>query len=898
MKYINKREDFLKKSKHDKIGKLIKEAAGGPFTNDIPWGDSLVGRLINAIVRKSGIAINVTRIKKLIPRLKELFDEILEDSKLSKESQVKVWKLKVFALLQKLKKAVDNEEEINVLVYITDDLITIVDSDYIDDENRKKLLDELKKFKEFLLSLKDESPEEEKEEEPEEEVKPVSKNTQEIPFDFCIKNLKAVYAILVAYRKLKDANKQEHITKKDSTGQEVEVGKEYTYNNIKVKVIDLRNPKKYGGDKEWLTGDDTLGTGTMADDKVYVVDISKDKPGSTGYPAVVNKLKPITESTTPVVATPAVTTPAVSPKQNSILNAIKPVYTYFTSDKDIFSGLESLFKMSPENQQKYGFKAPILKIYNTARLNEDLKQFLTRPEAIGKSLITMYKSTKVKEDGSFEGIQDDMKLAIVDFNKTMKSILQFQSGVSEKPKKEGEEDKPETKPVETQTKKEDDIDFDNKNRSDFSDSVKLLKYNSFMRINEADEATPATQTQSEPVQGTQSQAQGQSQVQGTQSQSSDAQTNAQKIKEYFEANVNYNVWAVELSEVKRIDTEIEQESKDNTELIINGIDPIIEILKLFNRAYKLHTTNNIPGGRSGGAVSRSVYNEYTPFGGSGSGQSGITDGPYRNNKIFNVWENAVLDIMKERKYQPIFSKETKIRIGNELVKGAGSTFKKLITNLLDTEKLYNSGAQKKFLDEYFGPNAVPEGTSLGLPGDEKVNGDNSGNIKTIEYKFTEKTESIDFLSNTKILIGKLFEIKSKDKTIYMLVESTDGTFTYVSYCQSFKKFSNYINEQKGPKTEINPKPTNMENLELRYTKFNNQVFNQFLNQNRSIELKSVFGSENKTEQTKVEVVTLNLLTNSNDKSLFTLKDHKEKEKTFFSKKYGDDNSFDITSKVE
>lgn len=893
MKYINKREDFLKKSKYDKIERLIKEGAGGPFTNDIPWGDSLVGRLINAIVRKSGIAINVNRIKKLIPRLKELFDEILEDSKLSKESQVKVWKLKVFALLQKLKKAVDNEEEINVLVYITDDLITIVDSDYIDNENRKKLLDELKKFKEFLLSLKDESPEEQ--EEDKEEVKQVSTNTQEIPFDFCIKNLKAVYSILVAYRKLKDVNKQEHITKKDSTGQEVEVGKEYTYNNIKVKVIDLRNPKKYGGDKEWLTGDDTLGTGTMADDKVYVVDISKDKPGSTGYPAVVNKLKPITESASPVVATPVVTTPAVATKQNSILNAIKPVYTYFTSDKDIFSGLESLFKMSPENQQKYGFKAPILKIYNTARLNEDLKQFLTRPEAIGKSLITMYKSTKVKEDGTFDGISDDMKLAIGDFNKTMKNILLFQSGISENPKKEGEEVKPE-EVKEPETKKEDDIDFENKNRSNFSDSVKLLKYNSFLRINEADESVQGTQTQSEPVQGTQSQVQVKSQVQGTQSQSSEVQTNAQKIKEYFEANVNYNVWGVELSEVKRIDTEIEQESKDNTELIINGIDPIIEILKLFNRAYKLHTTNNIPGGRSGGAVSRSVYNEYTPFNGT-SGQSGISDGPYRNNKIFNVWENAVLDIMKERKYQPIFSKETKIRIGNELVKGAGSTFKKLITNLLDTEKLYNNGAQKKFLDEYFGPNAVPEGTSLGLPGDEKVNGDNSANIKTIEYRFTAKTENIDFLSNTKILIGKLFEIKSKDKTIYMLVESTDGTFTYVSYCESFKKFSDYIGLQKGPKTEINPKPTNMENLELRYTKFDNQKFNQFLNQNRSIELKSVFGSENKTEQTKVEVVTLNLLTNSNDKSLFTLKNNKEKEKSFFSKKYGDDNSFDITSKI-
>ena len=97
---------------------------------------------------------------------------------------------------------------------------------------------------------------------------------------------------------------------------------------------------------------------------------------------------------------------------------------------------------------------------------------------------------------------------------------------------------------------------------------------------------------------------------------------------------------VEESEFKTIETDIENESKDNKELVINGIDPIIEILKLFNRAYKLHTTNNIPGGRSGGAVSRSVYNEYTPFGGQGSGQSGISDGPYRNNKIFNVWENA------------------------------------------------------------------------------------------------------------------------------------------------------------------------------------------------------------------------------------------------------------------
>lgn len=903
MKYINKREDFLNKSKHTKIGKLIQEEAGGPFTNDIPWGDSLVGRLINAIVRKSGIAINVNRIQKLIPRLKELFDEILEDSKISKDSQAKVWKLKVFALLQKLKKAVDDEEEVNILIYITDDLITIVDSEFIDDENKKTLLDELKKFKEFLLSLKDETPEEEKEE----EVKPVSTNTQEIPFDFCVKNLKAVYSILLAYKKLKDVNKQTHVSKKDSKGNEVKVGQEYTYNGKKVKVINLEHPQKVGGDKKWLTGDDVPADGVKApkqdivnpEDGVFV--IWPDIPNSVGKALSASKLTPIVESTT-----------AITPvKQVSILNSIKVVYGLFTAEKDIFADLEQFFKMSPENQKSSKFKNPILKIYNTARkLNEDLNNFLTRPEDIGKSLITMYKSTKVKEDGSFEGIQDDMKLAIADFNKTMKNILLFQSGISEKPKREGEEVKPEEiKPVET--KKEDDIDFENKNRSDFSDSVKLLKYNSFMRINEADEPIQTTQTQSEGTIGTQSQVE------------SEEKTNAQKIKDYFEENVNYNVWAVEESEVKKIDGEIEQESKDNKELVINGIDPIIEILKLFNRAYKLHTTNNIPGGRTGGAVSRSVYNEYTPFGGSGSGQSGISDGPYRNNKIFNVWEDAVLDIMKERKYQPIFSKETKIRIGDKLIAGAGSTFKKLITGLLDTEKLYNKGAQQKFLNEYFGPDTVTEGTKLGVANDENVNGDNSGKIKTMELEFIKNSELVnnEDIKNKKFE-NKILQIKctidGKPKTIYMFIESSIGEFFNVSYCNSFYFFNNYIKTQGSVSPtlklegitiakEVVDKNQEVKKYLLRYTRITKNDFNKLLT-NSSIELNSVTpGGENKTDIIKPTLVSW--LANSEDKSLYVVKDKDRLNSnkrlvggstdvsTLLSKKYGDDGKFEPISKI-
>ncbi len=912
MKYINKREDFLNKSKHDKIGRLIKEEAGGPFTNDIPWGDSLVGRLINAIVRKSGIAINVNRIQKLIPRLKELFDEILEDSKISQDSQVKVWKLKVFALLQKLKKAVDDEEEINVLVYITDDLITIVDSEFIDDENRKKLLEELKKFKEFLLSLKDETPEEGEQE----EVKSVSVNTQEIPFDFCIKNLKAVYAILIAYKKLKDSNKQQYAAKKDSKGNEVKVGQEYTYNGKKVKVINLEHPQKVGSDKKWLTGDDVPADGVKApkqditnpEDGVFV--IWPDVPNSVGQALSASKLVPITESTN-----------VVSTKPVSILNSIKPVYNLFVAEKDIFVDLEQFFKMSPENQKNSKFKNPILKIYNTARkLNEDLNNFLTKPEDIGKSLITLYKSTKVKEDGSFESIQDDMKSAIGDFNKTMKNILLFQSGIKEVTKKEGETEKQEVKPVETQAKKEDDIDFENKNRSNFSDSVKLLKYSSFMKINELMDDIPEdeknSQVQSNQLQGTQSQ------VQDTQSQELEVKTNADKIKEYFEENVNYKVWMVEESEVKTIENDVENESKDNKELVISSIDPIIEILKLFNRAYKLHTTNNIPGGRSGGAVSRSVYNEYTPFGGSGSGQSGISDGPYRNNKIFNVWENAVLDIMKERKYQPIFSKETKIRIGDKLVKGAGATFKRLITDLLDTEKLYNKGAQQKFLNEYFGPDAIKEGVKLGVGDDEKTNGDNSGKIKTIELDFVKNSEIVnnEDIKNKKFE-NKLLQIKStvdgKPKTIYMFIEGVNGEYFNVSYCNSFYFFNNYIKTQGGQSPSLKlegitiSKETvvnqEVRKFVLRYTKISKNDLSKLLT-GSSIQLNSVTeGGETKTDDVKPSLVSW--LVNSTDKSLYSIKDKDRINNnkrlvggstdvtTLLSKKYGDNQKFEPISKI-
>ena len=704
MRYLNKREDFLKQKKHIQgvpYETLLEvTSSAGPFANDVGINDSWLGRIINHGIRKAVIAYKIPKIKDLSERLEEEFEQIVGQSKiytLSSDDQRLTLRIELDVFFKELIYAVENNSEVNVLKGLTDGCIRKV-TNMADFDKKDVLLEELKKFRDFLDQFKNDDTLQSQEEE---EDKPTNVNTQEIPFDFCIKNLKAVYAILIAYKKLKEVNKQEHFAKKDAAGQEVEVGKEYTYNDKVVKVINKDHTQVASTDKAWLTRDDKIGEPLQNPQKdVFIIWKLGDKnypPNTTGQAVDSTKLKPLTESNETVTPAPVATAPT---KVAGIFSAIKPVYTYFTSDKDIFPGLESLFKMSPENQQKYGFKAPILKIYNTARLNEDLKQFLSRPEAIGKSLITMYKSTKVKEDGSFEGIQADMKLAIADFNKTMKAILQFQSGIGEKPKKEGEETDSKTEKegeeTDSKTEKEDDIDFENKNRSDFSDSVKLLKYTSFMRINEADEAD----------------------------KTDDVDDASAKILEFFNKTcIEVRAYTVSKEERDVIIKKIETVKTDGKKIEMT-IDPIIEIMNLFIKAYKLYTVKTIT--KRTENVDTNTLSEYTSFGAQSTDDTGRS-GPYRNNKLFDIWEKAVNDIRKNRKYQAIFTDNANLRLPKvtnpdptdpedwTIKPKAGSSFRKFINDVLDGSELYKSGTTSgsvaTFIERYFGDGSVSEGSA-------------------------------------------------------------------------------------------------------------------------------------------------------------------------------------------
>jgi hypothetical protein len=229
--------------------------------------------------------------------------------------------------------------------------------------------------------------------------------------------------------------------------------------------------------------------------------------------------------------------------------------------------------------------------------------------------------------------------------------------------------------------------------------------------------------------------------------------------------------------------ELEKEFVSKSEKSIT-IDPIIEIVKLFNRAYKLHTPGPIPSGRKSGKVSNSVFREYEFVGKGSEGARMAEDGgvnpgmgPYRNKSLFNKWENAVLDIIKKPEYQQIFNEKTYFHFSpadpryntQSKKKGGGKALLKLINSLLDGSDLYKEGAQSKFISEYF--DVEIDDNNLGY----KKYGDMDSNNKVAQtVKSDTKYKFINFNTNKVVkhsdYKNMIFKTESDEKTWFLKVE--------------------------------------------------------------------------------------------------------------------------------
>jgi hypothetical protein len=266
---------------------------------------------------------------------------------------------------------------------------------------------------------------------------------------------------------------------------------------------------------------------------------------------------------------------------------------------------------------------------------------------------------------------------------------------------------------------------------------------------------------------------------------------SEEIKNYYDENVSYEKWKVTKEEVQEVDREIENSKPAGV-----SYDRIIRIVKLFNKAHKIHTTDVIPSGRRSGKVSNRVFREYEYVGdGNNTGkpvpEGGVEPGvgPYRNKKVFNKFEEAILSIIEDKDFRDFFSEDVKVTNldGTESIKsGDGKILMKFMNDLLDGDKLYRSGAQSKFFQEYFGFKV--DDKDFGGKKIEKKTDSNKENEKLGNLRFDRVSEIKNITNSVNVL--------SIDKTfVYFVIIDSDDSKVYIKYSTNFGKIDKYIDNK-------------------------------------------------------------------------------------------------------
>lgn len=743
MKYLSKRSEFLSYIKED----------SGPLANDIDWGDSLLGRLINASIRKTNIAINAKRIDSVIKLLNDRFDELRINATVidnNVEISKRVNKLKISEILRSLNNSIlSDESEVEQIIDQTDGSINQIDSLLVKNGGDVESTSEydvdglLVNLNNFLNDLRKGGTAS--------STTGTASSSGDISaetYNLYLKNLNYIFnlstikdgkveKIGVPVREVEyvtesfdEAGLQKKITSltnKMNNSATPDPEKEVCRKKIEVLKKNLETLQKKNGTLNKNTnsnnsnemGGDAKKIGSKEEIK-KIGGVEEPKQLGTGDIFDFDKLKAI----------------------------LRPLINYLLQkDKEYVNSFQSLFSSTSKDRGIFErHKQRVSKIYSSVKrqmsVNENMDIILSDTDNFAKKISLVYRQLKGKglNHPSIANYVNDIK----GFISTLNEILTVK------------------KPLE-------------KSKNE------LFKYSSF--INEA------------------------------------FGDSTHKLFQKHLSDEYLSKWLSIDDEKKALDKEINELSKNSNKksIVINGIDPIMEIVRLFNRAYKLHTWPYIPSGRSRGKVSQMTLREYDFIGSGNPPANGAEPGygPWRNNKIFEKWEEAVTAIIANPDYQVIFDKDTVIQtVGKdggkpdarinvsesvmilERKEGGGKTLLKFINEMMDGDKLYKSGAQAKFIKEYFGIDVKDE--SLGFKGDKKAIGEMADKVKdnpTLEFKSVKK---IDYTPRS--IHSITTNGASASKTIYMLFQSNDNNNLYFKYSDSFYHLKKCLNTH----FEVNP----------------------------------------------------------------------------------------------
>ena len=920
MRHLHSRDNYLKNINERKIiqqdkmledltTKLILEEnapGSGAFGNNVKWGDSLLGRFINFVIRKIGVGVDMGRISLVSKQMKSQFERLVSESAirtLSKEDQEDISKVQISSILGVLKKSVDDGEKVGKIKDITQstiDNLELLEVSEKSEESKKVIIAALEEFLKFLEKYKDSdgkggplSEDADKttdDAEESEKGKPGDKISIKTGYPTMVKNLKALSLVLANYKKFKPKaiisapEDYFYITKGGETIETIQKDVKINKNKLAIEQI-------------WSANAKTLEPYTIKADKSKM-DKNKLQLGKD----IKIKLALVKESfifeegpiqTTMVGDKSGIGTGGSKDRNvgtgkedhlTQAYNKLKKSCEILEDPKDkgigvTFDFLKTITDKSVDEESKLVIKSLYKEILRY--LIGDKKATLNAPadslfvESIdtikdkNKKIIVAEKIARF----TMRAIQFDGQNLYAGLGDLGKPLQQFVDSMKELKKIDPEELKEVVKKQES----------------------KLLKYDSYLTLIREAEGDDAQ------VKGDEAQAQGENKE--------DKSTEISKeIKEYFDENLDFDAFLLSEEEVKEVEEKVEDASKkQGKSIVINGMNPIVEIVRLFNRAYKLHTTDVIPGARTDGAVDRLTYNEYTTFGSSSGNPSATEHGPYRHKKTFNIWEDAVFDILADTRFSPVFAKETVLDDGGGNVReGAGVALRQLMMDLLDGDNLYKSsgggdsaGAQKKAIEKYFGETAenffeTNSDVQLGHvdkktgKNDTEINTENANGITVSNLQFAKSSSltSDDVLKESKFRFTTL-QVNGKDsegKIVrwYLFVNEMANDKYYVMVSKTMAWFRNII-QSEYPSTEIGKGDSDV-SPELRdrlnsgpypiiHTVMTKKALESIAtNRARSIEIKGLV-----KEADKPKTITENItITNVNWLSLRKMEDNKFK----------------------
>jgi len=745
MKYLNTRDVYLSTIKI----KLNEDTGSGTFANDITFGGSLLGRLINSTIRKAKIQINYMKIGSIADEIRDELDRLLKET-LDEEQKQEIKDFMLKALLEEIYKVVISEvsdvEKINQLLDKKegDGLITLAvkyiqqtPDEVIFGGNKQELIDKLEKFRKELEELKGE------------EVK----EGDDTPFYNSTLNF--IQAVLDLSSKFVSLT-FETTPNQNTNANKIQIGQKFLYitndnkskyvevvainPNGSIKIKDILGGSPFAIDENELKPipDGTYlykpKTGVNAGKNIIVLQDNALKTknqvktlSGTIFPAQYNELIKLekinylhlkysnflnennatpaatpaatpTATATPTAAATPAATPTLTSKSDELYDMMLKVFR--NSLKNYLANLQELVKTKNKNEiVKFGKQimlnsSTVGKPATAAELkiNEDL---LYNDTAKGVSLlcrlILPLKNSKLLKEGKLSKIEESI-------NKIIDSYEEMQSNYTKSPVKE--------------SLLSEDVDNDNEAIIDTD-----------MDTQEEEETTPEITPEAIKEKS----------VKG-------AWSNNFKEGEEKEWNINQE-------KAKQLSEKIEDSTKDvDNEKLKDETskDHILKIADLFGKAYRLYATGTIPSGRPNDRISGKTYREYKYIG-TGTPNvptesAGPGYGPWANIKVYNEFTDKISEIIQEKKYRKVFNVGT-LAGPNGKVPNKGNVLLEFIRNMIDENTLKSYEANRtKLLNKYFGLKPDESISSLDNSGD-----DTSGVVKkTAEKVMWQQTGNLDF----------------------------------------------------------------------------------------------------------------------------------------------------------